>query len=238
MTITLVATSHGTDVPAARFAISALVESVREASPHLDVRAAYVDVQEPQVARVVDSIDGPAVVVPLLLAPGFHVNVDIAAAAGRPSVVAARTLGPDARLTSLLLDRLTTAGATRDDVLVLGAAGSTDARALQSVDAMARMLGAVWGAPVPVGHVGGSGTPIEDIVRDVSGAGRRIVVASYLMAPGFFHERLRRCGADVVTRPLLDGTEVDTGLVSLVLERFTEAAGLIDRASAGAVRQM
>ena len=95
MTISLVATSHGTDVAAARSSITALVEAVREASPHLDVREAFVDVQEPPIARAVDSIDGLAVVVPLLLAPGFHVHVDIQQAVDRPSAVASRTLGPD-----------------------------------------------------------------------------------------------------------------------------------------------
>lgn len=238
MTITLIATSHGTAVPAARTSITALVEAVREASPHLDVREAFVDVQEPPVARVVDAIDGLAVVVPLLLAPGFHVHVDVQRAVDRPSAVASRTLGPDGRLTKVLLDRLGRAGATTDDVIVLGAAGSTDVRARRSIDAAARMLGSAWGSPVPVGHVGGTGTPIDEIVRDVSRAGRRVVVASYLMAPGYFYDRLLACGADVVTRPLLDGLEVDPGMVSLVLDRFVEAAGLLDWASAATSHQM
>lgn len=232
MTISLVATSHGTDVPAARSSITALVEAVREASPHLDVREAFVDVQEPAVGRVVDAIDGLAVVVPLLLAPGFHVHVDIQQAVDRPSAVASSTLGPDSRLTGILLGRLAKAGATRDDVVVLGAAGSTDARARQSVDAAARMLGAAWGSPVPVGYVGGTGTPIGEIVRDVARSGRRVVVASYLMAPGFFYDRLLTCGADLVTRPVLDGCDVDPDMVSLVLDRFAEAAGVLDWASA------
>jgi sirohydrochlorin ferrochelatase len=232
MTITLVATSHGTDSPAARSAITALVDAVREACPHLDVREAFVDVQEPPVARVLDRLDGLAVVVPLLLAPGFHVHVDIQEAVDRPTAVAARTLGPDARLTALLLDRLRQAGARPHDVVVLGAAGSTDVRALRSVDAAARLLGAARGTPVPVGHVGGSGPAVEDVVRHVRGSGRRVVVASYLVAPGFFHDRLDRCGADVVTRPLLDGRDVDPGLVSLVLDRFAEATALLDWSAA------
>jgi sirohydrochlorin ferrochelatase len=232
MTISLVATSHGTDVPAACCSITALVEAVREASPHLDVREAFVDVQEPPVSRVIDAIDGLAVVVPLLLAPGFHVHVDIQQAVDRSSAVASGTLGPDSRLTGILLGRLARAGATRDDVVVLGAAGSTDERARQSVDAAARMLGSAWGSPVPVGYVGGTGTPIDEIVRDVARAGRRVVVASYLMAPGFFYDRLLSCGADVVTRPLLDGADVDPDMVSLVLDRFAEAAGVLDWASA------
>ena len=232
MTITLIATSHGTDVPAARTSITALVDAVRELSPHLDVREAFVDVQDPPVARVVDNVDGLAVVVPLLLAPGFHVHVDIEQAVNRPYAVASSTLGPDPRLTGVMLGRLAEAGVTKNDVVVLGAAGSTDARARQSVDVAARMLGAAWGSPVPVGYVGGTGTPIDEIVRDVSRSGRRVVVASYLMAPGFFYDKLLACGAEVVTRPLLDGLDVDPHLVSLVLDRFAEAAGVLDWATA------
>ncbi|MEO6605375.1 MAG: CbiX/SirB N-terminal domain-containing protein, partial [Aeromicrobium sp.] len=83
MTISLVATSHGTSVPAAREAITALVDAVREKAPRLHVREAFVDVQDPPVARALDAIGGPAVVVPLLLAPGFHVHVDIGQAVDR-----------------------------------------------------------------------------------------------------------------------------------------------------------
>ena len=231
MTITLVATSHGSGVPAARTSITALVDAVRELT-RMEVREAFVDVQEPAVARVVEEVGGPAVVVPLLLAPGFHVHVDIAQAVDRPTVVASSTLGPDPRLTRVMLSRLAETGVTRDDIVVLGAAGSTDARARQSVDAAARMLGAAWGAPVPVGYVGGSGSPIDEIVSDVSHKGRRVVVASYLMAPGFFYDKLLRCGAEVVTRPLLDGHDVDPDMVSLVLDRFAEGASVLERASA------
>ena len=232
MTISLVATSHGTDFPAARTSITALVDAVREASPHLDVREAFVDVQQPAVAQAVDEVDGLAVVVPLLLAPGFHVHVDIREAVDRPAAVASSTLGPDPRLTGVMLGRLAEIGVTKQDVVVLGAAGSTDARARQSVDAAARMLGAAWGSPVPVGYVGGTGTPIDEIVRDVARSGRRVVVASYLMAPGFFYDRLRSCGADVVTRPILDGLDADPDMVSLVLDRFAEAAAMLDWAAA------
>lgn len=224
----LVAASHGTHVLEARESISALVDAVRAAAPDLDVHEAFVDVQEPQVSAVVQGIQGPTVVVPLLLAPGFHVRVDIAEATTSPLAVAARTLGPDPRLTGILLKRLAEAGATSDDVVVLGGAGSTNEIALRSVDAAARMLGAAWGSPIPVGHVGGNSSPIEDVVRDVARSGRRVVVASYMMAPGYFHDRLTTCGADVVTRPLLDGLVADPDLVSLVLDRYAEVAGLVD----------
>jgi sirohydrochlorin ferrochelatase len=232
MTIALIAASHGTCVPAAREAITALVDAVRVASPHLDVREAFVDVQQPRLDEVVDSVEGLSVVVPLLLTPGFHVRVDIARAVERPSAVSAPPLGPDSPLTGMLLDRLARAGATPDDVVVLGVAGSSDQRALRSINVVARHLEQVWGAPVPVGHVGGSGTPIGEVLRELSRSGRRIVVASYLMAPGFFFTKLQGCGADVVSRPLLDGQAVDPRLVSLVLDRFAEGAGRLDWSSA------
>lgn len=231
MKLALVATSHGTDVPAAREAIGALVDAVRAAAPQVDVHEAFVDVQEPRVATVVRHSRQQGfdltVIVPLLLAPGFHVHVDVQEAAAGDQVVAASTLGPDDRLTQVLLRRLAAAGATSDDIVVLGAAGSTDVRALESIDRAARLLGAAWGAPVRVGHLGGSGTPISQVVGEVAGLGRRVVVASYLMAPGYFHHRLTSCGADVVTRPLLDGPRVDPVLVELVLDKLADAVGAV-----------
>ena len=234
MTIALVAASHGTSVPAAQMAITALVDAVRDASPHLDVREAFVDVQEPRLYDVVDSVGGLSVVVPLLLTAGFHLRVDVARAADRPNAVAARVLGPDPHLTSVLLRRLQQCGATRNDFVVLGAAGSTDPRALRDVLAAARQVGSVWGSPIPVGYVSGAGTPIADIVREAARSGRRVVVASHVMAPGFFYEQLQASGADVVSRPLLDGTSVEPEMVSLVLDRFAEGAGRLDWSSAAA----
>lgn len=227
MKLALVATSHGTDVPAAREAIGALVDAVRAAAPEVDVHEAFVDVQEPRVAAVVrrsrQQGNDLTVIVPLLLAPGFHVHVDVHEAAAGERVVAASTLGPDDRLTQVLLRRLAAAGATSHDVVVLGAAGSTDSRALESVDRAARLLGAAWGTPVRVGYLGGSGAAIGQVVDEAAGLGRRVVVASYLMAPGFFHHRLEACGADVVARPLLDGPQVDPVLVELVLDKLAGA---------------
>jgi sirohydrochlorin ferrochelatase len=237
MTISLVATSHGTDVQAARSAITALVDAVAAAAPHLDVREAFVDVQLPRVDTALDLVDGLAVVVPLLLAPGFHVRVDINGAAEREWAVAAGALGADDRLTAVMMRRLAQVGATPDDVVVLGSAGSTDPVALRSIDEAAQRLGRAWGAPVAVGHVGGSGTPLADVVRGVRRPGRRVVVVSYLMAPGFFFDRMRHCGADAVTGPLLDGGQVATELVSLVLDRFAEASEGLDWSAAGPCRR-
>ena len=66
-----------------------------------------------------------------------------------------------------------------------------------------------------------TGTPrVADAVAAVRQQGtRRVVVASYLLSDGLFQDRLRACGADLVTEPL--GTH--EGLVRLVANRFRRA---------------
>ena len=46
-----------------------------------------------------------------------------------------------------------------------------------------------------------------------------MAIASYLLAPGGFHDRLRTVGAQVVAAPLLP----DARLAELVLRRYDEA---------------
>ncbi len=220
----LVACAHGTRSPAGRAAVASLVSAVRAASsvPVLD---AFVDVHGPYVADVVASVSGDAVVVPLLLAPGYHVRVDIAeAVAPWSAAAAAPALGPSPLLTSLLMDRLRAAGARPGDTVVLGAAGSSDDASDVSVRAAARSLSVAWGAPVSVAY-GASRSPslASEVARLRSVTSGRVVVASYLLATGHFHRRILDAGADVVTAPLLGDDEPDPRLVELVLERFESA---------------
>ena len=120
----LIGCSHGTSDLTGRDVIRALLDDVRAARPDLDVREAFVDVQQPEVADVVTSVvdpsateaspgaessgssvadgaqPGDAVVVPLLLSAGFHVSVDVAAAVedrgpGAGRAAASTPLGPD-----------------------------------------------------------------------------------------------------------------------------------------------
>lgn len=217
--MTLVLCAHGTRSSHGRLAVQSLVDAVA-ARTFESVIAAFVDVHGPFLADVVTA---DAVVVPLLLAEGYHVNFDISAAvAGTPGATAAHALGPDARLTGVLLDRLKAAGATRDDVVVLCAAGSSDDKADVSVRRAARDLSVQWGAPVTVAY-GASRAPSlnEEVARLRAAApGRRIVAISYLLATGHFHHKVLNSGADVITEPLLpEGKPVDERLVELVLAR-------------------
>lgn len=222
----LVATSHGTDNLDGRAAVASIVAGVRAERPDLTVREAFVDVQQPEVADVVaqelarDGAGTRVVVVPLLLSAGFHTYVDIAAAAEPDGAVATGTLGPDPRLADILVERLRAAGATSDDAVVLAAAGSSDPRAAAAVEEMLALVRARWSGEVTLGYGAGAQPRVPDAVAQARAAGAsRVVVASYLLAPGFFLDRLHEAGADVVTAPLAP----DARLAQVVLDRYDDA---------------
>ncbi len=227
MSSVLVACSHGTRSARGAAAVARLVDSVRAAAPDIDVVETFVDVQEPALPDVVRALAGRrAVVVPLLLSGGFHVHHDIASAvADRPGHVAARPLGPDPAIVAVLARRLDEAGLRDNDVVVLGASASSDARAVADQHVTAEALGSRLGREIRVGHVGHCGSPLADVVADVRRPGKRVVVAATLLAPGHFHGAAGDAGADLVTAPLLDDTEPDPRLTALVLARWTEACG-------------
>jgi sirohydrochlorin ferrochelatase len=223
----LIACAHGTRNPTGRRLIAELALAARSLRPGLETTAAFVDVQPPTVVDVVAGLSAagrPAVVVPLLLSGGYHVHVDIAGAvAGAPGTVAARPLGPDPRLVEVLHDRLVSAGADPRDPLtavVLAAAGSSDVRAVADVESTADLLQRTWAGPVTTGY-GSAATPtVPDAVAAARRAGaQRVVVASYLLAPGHFHDKLAGAGADVVTTPLLP----DDRIAAVLLDRYDVA---------------
>ncbi|PVU82149.1 cobalamin biosynthesis protein CbiX [Cellulomonas sp. WB94] len=228
----LVGCSHGTDNLEGRAVIRSILASVADARPDLVVREAFVDVQEPAVADVVASaaeLGLTAVVVPLLLSVGFHVRVDIAAAVEDRLAIAAPPLGPDPRLVDVLVDRLTQAGLAPGDSVVLAAAGSTDPAAAVAVEEVAAGLATRLGRPVTVGYGAGSTPRVPEAVAAARAtAPGRVVVASYLLAPGFFHDRVLDAGADVVSAPLAP----DDRIVEIVLDRYASAAAVLEGSGA------
>src|SRR6478672_11402957 len=220
----LVAVAHGTSSAAGRSAIGGLVAAVAARRPDLTVRAAFVDVQPPDPAAVLASLQGetPARLVPLLLSAGYHVYVDLtAAAAAVPGTTMAPALGPDDRLAGLLLRRLEAAGLRDDDVVVLGAAGSSQASAVRDCEQVAAALGRLTRRRVITGYLSAAVPKLADAVAAQRLPGRRVVVATYLLAPGFFADLAARSGADVVTSPLLLPYEpAPAELVDVVVERY------------------
>jgi len=221
----LIGCAHGTKSVVGQQTIKDLLDAVRVALPGVEVREAYVDVHGPFLADVLAEIpvveDGlSAVVVPLLLAGGYHVYHDIAeAVADRPDVVAAPALGPDERLTAVVLDRLNAARVPRESTVVLAAAGSSDERAQADTAAAAELLRGAWEGPVRLAYAAGHEPSVAGAVRAARNYGEdgTVAIASYLLAPGVFQARLNEAGADVVTPALAP----HPGIVSIVIDRYS-----------------
>lgn len=227
----LILCAHGTRDPAGQQAILDMAATVRDALG-VEVREAYVDVQEPTIDEVVASIpvsdDGlAAVVVPYLLAGGYHVHVDIARAVkNRPDVVAAKALGPDSRLIEIVLDRIVAAAVHPTATLVLAPAGSSDPRSQADTEVTLDSLRLSWDGPVRVGYAAGIEPTVTQAVKAARDYGEDdedgdVAVVSYLLSPGYFQSTLDKAGADHVTLPLAP----DARIVAIIADRYRDAGG-------------
>lgn len=207
----LVLAFHGTRDPRGAEVCAEIADLARP-SVDVPVEVAYADVRQPDVRSVVD---GPCVVVPVFLAAGYHVRVDIPEQIGsRRGVVVTSPLGLDA--VPAVRDRLREAGFRRGDALVLAAAGSSDPRALATVRRAAVLLGAD-----AVGYVATATPRVPDVVAGFRG--HRVAVASWLLAPGVFHGSLAECGADVVSAPV----GAHPLVVDALLRKYYEARAVL-----------
>ncbi|MGY5764736.1 sirohydrochlorin chelatase [Brachybacterium sp. DNPG3] len=225
----LIACSHGTRFAEGREAVTAIIARLAGHLPGTRVIPAVVDVEDHEIAGVVEQAvaDGPAVVVPLLLSTGFHTGVDIArAVAPHPEVVAAEAMGPHPALVRTLLRRLRElpggdAGQRPGDHVVLAAAGSSDPAAARACEEMRALLAAELPVPVTLGYGAGTSPRLPEAVAAARAAGaERVIAASYVLAPGHFANLVVRSGADLVSAPL----GVDDDVVDVILERYREAA--------------
>jgi sirohydrochlorin ferrochelatase len=228
----LLLVAHGTrDTAGAEVALR-LAERVRRRLPATPVRLAFADVRPPTVAQVAPTLRRAAevVVMPAFLAAGYHVRHDLpaqlAAAGLAGGALLTPVLGADPRLVAAAEDRLRTAGWCPGDATVLAAAGSSDPGARAEVAEAARALGRRLGCPVRVGYLAGGAPKLVDVVASARATGRRVAVASWLLAPGVFQRRLDDAGADLTAAPL----GLHPGVLDAVLTRYRDA--LANRAAA------
>jgi sirohydrochlorin ferrochelatase len=260
----LVAVAHGSRDPRAAATVNELLTAVRALSPRLDVRGAFLDHCAPALAQVLGSVRGPVdgtvdgpvdgtaacVVVPLLLTAAYHSKADIpaqlaAAAAARPGqeVILSGTLGPHPLLTAALERRLREAGVPVDDAaaraatsVVLAAAGSSDPAANAAIAALAsrwaRERG--WRAVVPACASAVGPRPAEAVaaLRDC-GPGP-VVVASYLLAPGYFADKVRSASLDAGAAAVSAALGAAPEVAEVVLDRYAAAAAGLSAREAGA----
>jgi sirohydrochlorin ferrochelatase len=203
--MTLVLVAHGTREEAGAVAVERIAAALRERLPGVPVVPAFADVRAPNVTEVLSRVVGPAVVVPAFLASGYHVRVDVPGQvrrSGHPAAVLAEPLGPAPAVVAALHDRLRVAGFRRGDAVVLAAAGSSDAQALADVRRAAAALAERVCDEVRIGYVTTARPSVDEAVAAAQRRGRRVAVASWLLAPGLFHRWVSRSGADVVSDPI------------------------------------
>ena len=105
------------------------------------------------------------------------------------------------------------------DHIVLGAAGSRQAAALEEVETITRLLEARLGREVTPAYLSAARPSVRDAVSTARARGaRRVGVATYLLAEGRFHRALHSTGADVVAAPIGDHPAV----AELVVHRYRE----------------
>ncbi|HEY0697056.1 MAG TPA: CbiX/SirB N-terminal domain-containing protein [Micromonospora sp.] len=244
----LVLVAHGSRDPRAAATTRALVRAVAAARPGAVVRAAYLDHAGPRPGTVLRALECAghhrAVLVPLLLTSAYHHRVDIpeavrvARAAGlRMAVPVADALGPtgepaDDLLVGALRGRLAEAGAPVGgpgaagglDAVVLAAAGTRDAAAIESVDRVAGALSDALAVPCRPAYASATPPTIGAVLADLRASGaRRVAMATYFLAPGRLYESMatvaRADGAVAVAAPLADSPEI----ARLVLARADTA---------------
>jgi len=238
----LIAVAHGSRDPRAAATVGELLAVARSRAAALglagvDVRAAFLDHCAPSLPQALSAVADRSgcVVVPLLLTDAYHSKSDIPAqlAAAHLHVSCADTLGPHPLLLDALERRLTEAGvaagdraARADTSVVLAAAGSSDRAANATVAAVAARWQARggWRAVVPA-YASAAGPRPGEAVGALRAGGHRgpVVVATYLLAPGHFADKIRDAalgaGASAVSPALGAAPEV----ADVIVERYLAA---------------
>lgn len=229
----LVAVAHGSRDPRSSATVSSLLDVVRTKAPHLDVRAAFLDLSAPRLTDVLSTLHGDVVVVPLLLGNAFHARVDVPALVAeatarlpRLAVSVATVLGPDRRLESVALRRLQATGTRLSDPdlgVVLAAAGSSHAPANAAVSTVARRWSThyPWAGAVAA-FAAATGPDVPTAIRHLRAQGaRRISVASWFVAPGRLPDQITKLAGNA---PVAAPLGADPALADLILDRYETAA--------------
>jgi len=230
----LVAVAHGSADPRASATVAELAAVARERSPGLDLRTAFLGHAPPSLPQVLSTIaaDRAVIVLPLLLTAAYHSKADIPrmlARRPRPGVSYGATLGPHPLLLTALDRRLAEADpAAHQDpartAVVLAAAGSSDPEANATIARLAAQwqVRNGWYAVRPAYASAAAPSPAAAVAGLLHDGAPRVAVATYLLAPGLFADRIREAalaaGAAVVSPALGACAEV----ADVLLDRFSE----------------
>src|SRR5699024_11181093 len=205
--IRLLVVAHGTRDSAGQRVIGRLVEAVRGRLPGVAVELAWVDVIGPEPGELL--ADGvPTVLVPVFLGYGYHVGHDLPAVvrSAPGPVEVTEHLGAADEVVDALVDRLTEtatvdgAGSRRGHqsrALVLAGAGSSSERAVGEARAVAKALSRRTGHRVFPGFAVTAEPSVAEAIAAAASVADEVTVVTYLLAPGFFADRVRKQAAAV-----------------------------------------
>jgi sirohydrochlorin ferrochelatase len=255
----LVAVAHGSADPRATAAIGELIPLVARRATERglsvpELRVAYLGHAAPSVPQVMRAFgpDARVAVLPLLLTAAYHSKTDIPRVLARVGagmrITYGHPLGPHPLLLRALERRLPEVALQNpaEVGVVLAAAGSSDPEANATIARLAAQWQAragwfavrpAYASPAAAADPGGTTGP--DPAAAVTGlletGARRVVVASYLLAPGVFADRIRHvslaAGAAAVSAVLGAAPEV----ADVVLDRYADA--VLGRPAGAGTRQ-
>lgn len=229
---TLVLTAHGSKDPRSVANARAVADRVARLRPGLDIRLAFLEHSSPSLVDALASVDGPAVVTPLLLASAYHARVDIprqiADCVMAQQIWQAPVLGEDDRLVSVLRRRVTELGISRLDdrlgVLVV-AIGTSDLAANARTRRVAPKLlaGTSWAGATTAFATHQERSLTEALGRLRRQGAHRIVIAPWFLAPGLLPDRVRAFaqGAGIPMALPLGAHDL---VAATVLDRFDQTA--------------
>ncbi|MFD9896254.1 sirohydrochlorin chelatase [Amycolatopsis sp. NPDC059027] len=236
MTPPLVAVAHGSRDPRSAATVRELVDVVRAQAPGTDVYESFLDLSEPLVTdvlrRLYDQGHREAVVVPLLLGSAYHARVDLPAlvdevTADRPdfSVRVSDVLGIDPALETVALDRIAAADpAAPGTGIVVSGVGSSNAGANAAVADLAARWEKRLGVPVSEAFASAAQPDIPAAIARLRARGvRRIVVASWFLAPGLLPDRIATLAGAGEAAFVAEALGPDPRVAEVVLHRYAAA---------------
>jgi sirohydrochlorin ferrochelatase len=236
----LVLLGYGSPDPRVSRVGQQLRDELHEIRPELDVHVGFLEQGAPSGMSCINRLVGQGVteivLVPLLLSEAFGAPTAVPkltaqASAAHPGlrITAARPIGPEAHLLTILDARLREALRARRvcelDALVFAAAGSSDVRSNALVARRARQWATHHRLPHVVSFAGGSGPSTAEAIRTLRAQGRRhIAVGSWFLTPGLLWthqaELASAAGAVAISRPM--GGEAE--IAEVALSRYVVAA--------------
>ena len=242
----LIAVAHGSTDPRAAATIGDLMAVAAERAAKRareqglippGLRAAYLSHAAPSLPQVLGSIEpGTEVtVLPLLLTAAYHSKTEIPRVLASSQVRLLRVscgapLGPHPLLLRALERRLAEADpaaleAPERTGVVLAAAGSSDPEANGTITRLAARWQARtgWFAVRPAYASAGDPTPAAAVAGLLRAGASRVVVASYLLAPGLFADRIAQAGLAASAAAVSPVLGASAEVADVLLDRYEEA---------------